>query len=427
MAVKWLTTTFPGVRYYKHELRKHGVKYDQYYAVRFQIDGKSFEQGLGWASEGMSAEKAYNVRCELKDAAKTGKGASTLKERRRIKAIEDEATPIFKDACEKFLEYCGRSLRKRSVRHYKDGLEKARSFVPSKGTGKLEDWKIDEIQRRHLAALVDKIAKDSPSVAIQVRSSLSALYAWAVQSPQEYVQANIVRDIPRPPKPTPRERYLTFEEAGSLWGELDKAEEIAMTGGDGKTDHERHQARENAGDPAMIRLLKFSLLVGCRISEALEMTHKEVDGEWWTVPAVRFKGKRPHRVFLTPTAKSLIEGKGKYVFPSSRSGRRKKVGEPFDPSSVSRYLKRKEYFGLDKFTCHDFRRTLGSGLAMLGFGMDAIGATIGHKLQGVTAEHYVRHTYDAEKQKAMICWEAHLLKLANKEEAKADVIPIQRR
>ena len=78
MAVKWFPTNFTGVRYYKHETRKHGVKFDQYFAVRYQVDKKTVEEGLGWASEGITAEKAYKIRSKLKEAAKTGEGATTL-------------------------------------------------------------------------------------------------------------------------------------------------------------------------------------------------------------------------------------------------------------------------------------------------------------------------------------------------------------
>ncbi len=47
MAVKWEKTRSTGVRCYKHDTRKHGVKFDVYYAIRYQVDGKTKEEGLG--------------------------------------------------------------------------------------------------------------------------------------------------------------------------------------------------------------------------------------------------------------------------------------------------------------------------------------------------------------------------------------------
>ena len=394
---KWTKTKFPGIRCRKHPTRKHGVNFDQYFSIRYQSEGERQEEGLGWASEGWTAKKAYDILCELKNAATTGQGAMRLKERRREKALEQEESPSFSTAMALYLAYCTRSLRLKTLLYYKDGLAKVKEYVPANGTGKLGDWKLKEIQRRHLATLVDNIAADSPSVAIQVRSALSALYAWAIQSPQEYVENNIVRDIPRPPKLKPRDRYLSGSEAGKLWAELQSAK----------------------GDQAMIRCLKFALVVGCRISEARGMTSDEVDGDWWTIPAKRFKGKRPHRVYLTETAKELIgDGKG-LIFPSERTGRE------FDASSFSNWLRRREYFGIGKFTPHDFRRTIGSGLPELGYSQDTIAAVIGHKMQGVTAEHYIRHKYDQEKKAALVRWESHLMKCANPDKEQAEVIPLR--
>jgi len=50
MAVKWIKTTFKGVRYHEHETRKNGIKKDQYFTIRYKLNGKDKEEGLGWAS-----------------------------------------------------------------------------------------------------------------------------------------------------------------------------------------------------------------------------------------------------------------------------------------------------------------------------------------------------------------------------------------
>lgn len=38
------STKFPGVRYREHETRKHGIRRDQYFAVRYQKDGERREE-----------------------------------------------------------------------------------------------------------------------------------------------------------------------------------------------------------------------------------------------------------------------------------------------------------------------------------------------------------------------------------------------
>lgn len=83
---KWIKTNFPGVRYRKHPTRKNGgengVKFDQYFTIRYKLAGKDKEEGLGWASENWTAAKAYDRWKELKESRKSGEGPQTLAEKR---------------------------------------------------------------------------------------------------------------------------------------------------------------------------------------------------------------------------------------------------------------------------------------------------------------------------------------------------------
>lgn len=45
--MKWGKTPFPGVRFRTHATRKHGVKPDQYFLIRYKLNGKDREEGLG--------------------------------------------------------------------------------------------------------------------------------------------------------------------------------------------------------------------------------------------------------------------------------------------------------------------------------------------------------------------------------------------
>jgi site-specific recombinase XerC len=82
---EWIKTKYPGVRFYYHETRKHGVKFDQYFSIRYQRDGKRVEEGLGWASENMTLEKAAKELGDMKEAARLGRsGATRLKEKRTV-------------------------------------------------------------------------------------------------------------------------------------------------------------------------------------------------------------------------------------------------------------------------------------------------------------------------------------------------------
>ncbi|MBC8177414.1 MAG: site-specific integrase [Deltaproteobacteria bacterium] len=102
---KWIRSDYPGVRYRKHKTRKHGIKFDQYFAIYYQFNGKRKEEGLGWASKGWTAKKANLVLAGLKQAQTTGEGETTLKERRDAKRKRTELKALKKKQAITFGEY----------------------------------------------------------------------------------------------------------------------------------------------------------------------------------------------------------------------------------------------------------------------------------------------------------------------------------
>ena len=59
------TKNYKGVYYKEHPTRKNGVQKDKYFTIRYRKDGKAVEEGLGWASEGMTELKAMKILCEI--------------------------------------------------------------------------------------------------------------------------------------------------------------------------------------------------------------------------------------------------------------------------------------------------------------------------------------------------------------------------
>jgi integrase len=72
--------------------------------------------------------------------------------------------------------------------------------------------------------------------------------------------------------------------------------------------------------------LRFIILAACRLGEALKATWDEIDLEAaeWTIPPARMKGRREHRVPLSPEAVELLKGLyredgNRYLFISRRA------------------------------------------------------------------------------------------------------------
>ncbi len=84
MVAKWQKTSFPGIRYREHKIRKHGVNFDRYFTIYYRINGKQKEEGVGWANEGWTLTKVSILLSELKRNHLTGEGPQTLSEKRKF-------------------------------------------------------------------------------------------------------------------------------------------------------------------------------------------------------------------------------------------------------------------------------------------------------------------------------------------------------
>jgi integrase len=153
MTYKWISSKFKGVRFREHNTRKHGVTKDKYFAIRYQAQGKRHEEGLGWASEGWSAKKAFLLLSELKEAAKTGNGPTSLSERRKKAEIETkEAAVRNKQKNLDDLQYCNMFAQYEAS--VKSRLKKWESYrgrykvhiQPFLGNTKIKDISTEEIK-----------------------------------------------------------------------------------------------------------------------------------------------------------------------------------------------------------------------------------------------------------------------------------------
>jgi len=68
LSFKWIK--FHGVRYRKHPTRKHGVKMDQYFTIRYKLNGKDKEEGLDGKRSPRSMEYALSVVRQVFNTAK---------------------------------------------------------------------------------------------------------------------------------------------------------------------------------------------------------------------------------------------------------------------------------------------------------------------------------------------------------------------
>ena len=263
----------------------------------------------------------------------------------------------------------------------------------------LGDRFADSVTRGEISKFIAEIAETRPTRARNVLAQLSAFYSWAL--PQlDNLPSNPCRDAGRPPKPAARDRVLTDPELAGLWRVADGE---ALPWG-----------------PA----LKLLMLTGTRRSEVFEADWSEFDfkAKEWTIPAERAKNALPHIVPLSADAVALLkaipasDGSPK-LFPA--------MGNPENGASGhSRALKRFRKSldeGLrrelaERWTLHDIRRTVATGLQRLGVRFEVTEAVLNHisGAKGGIAGVYQRHDWKAEKRNALDAWAKHLASLVRK-------------
>lgn len=86
MGIIWIKAG-KGIRYFEHPSRKHGKRFDRYYALTYKLDGKTRCEGFGWESENYVPGESLQARAErllaqLRENQRLGNGPRTLADMR---------------------------------------------------------------------------------------------------------------------------------------------------------------------------------------------------------------------------------------------------------------------------------------------------------------------------------------------------------
>lgn len=145
------------------------------------------------------------------------------------------------------------------------------------------------------------------------------------------------------------------------------------------------------------------LLTGQRRSEVLGMNVLEVTGRWWTIAAPRTKPLRAQKVYLSPQAAALWRIAVRELGPAPF----KRVHPDIFSQSVSRLAAKMVADGQveQRFTAHDFRRTMATRLSDHGVAPHVIEKMLNHQMTGVMAV-YNHAEYLPERRAAWRLWGA---------------------
>jgi integrase len=184
-------------------------------------------------------------------------------------------------------------------------------------------------------------------------------------------------------------------------------------------------------EPPYRQAYQTLLLTGLRLNEAVQARWSEIEGDVWTIPAERMKGKngqaRPHVVPITPALRKVFDtvprgSKGDFIFSRDNGATAvtiiSRVKADLDKLMLEASRRRAIARGEDSdkamlrpWRNHDIRRTCRTTLSRLGVSYDVAEAVLAHAIGGVGGI-YDRWERFPEKRDALERWAKFLGELS---------------
>lgn len=366
--MKWQKTNFPGVRYRTHSTRKHGVQSDRYFSIRYRLGGKLFEEGIGWASQGMSASKAAGYRAKLKEAHRTGKGAQTLSEAREEKQAERAREDRDSLAFGAFYRQTYEPLAKANKSFQSCNTERClykwvEPVIGNKPLSKISPLHLERIKKNMAdAGRAPRTIHYALALIRQVFNLARTLNLHEGQNP--------VNQVKKPRADNRRVRFLSREEAERLLTEL------------------RDSGLDQLHDMSLL-----ALYCGLRAGEIFNLSWDCIDFERGSVRLKDTKSGRGRVVFMTDRVKGMFErrsesadGRG-LVFPARTGSRAVEVSNAFAAVVERMGFNRGIEDRRDKVVFHTLRHTFASWLVENGVDLFTVKELLGHSSLSMTERY----------------------------------------
>jgi site-specific recombinase XerD len=378
----WQRSDYRGVRFREHDTRTHGITKDKYFVIRYQFNGKRYGESLGWASEGMSAKKAFLILAELKQNQATSTPPFTLKEklsneqeRRDSEKQEKIQTESINITFKTFFECSYLPIQRTHKRK--------RSLIPE--TGQAENWifpVVGCIPMKDISSFhIERIKKNLLDAG---RSPRTIQYCLATirQVWNHARRAGIISgdsptlNVKIPKFDNRRERYLNPTECDNLLEELKK-----------------HSI-------TTYQIATVSLDTGMRFAEITSLQWQNIDLVRESISIMDTKSGRNRTVYMTNRVKTMLSGMQNtgpdaLVFPDQNGGMIKQISNIFD--IVVNKLMLNAGINDNRLKCvfHSLRHTHASRLLESGADIYRVKELLGHA-SVTTTERYSHITAERD-------------------------------
>lgn len=373
MSFNWIKTKTTGVRYREHPTRKHGIRFDRYFTIRYKLNGKDKEEALGWESQGWTEKKAAARLSELKEAQRTGIGEITLADKRKVaqKKAEAEAMALEQKAkdnitfSELFQRYIEQALQDKERKTCIEEQSKYNKWIlPLFGNKPLK-----EISPFLLEKLKKVMADEgkAPRTITYVLALIRQVFNYA-KNHDLYQGDNPVSKVKKPSEDNRRVRFLSHEEANLLLNELAKV------------------------SPMLHNISLLSLHCGLRAGEIFNLEWTDIDFTNETILIKDTKSGRNRNAIMTKDVKAMFEKMDKdfhtnIVFLSRKGKKTTEVSRSFDRTIDKIGFNRGITDRRQKVVFHTLRHTYASWLVMSGVDLYTVQRLMGHSTIAMTERY----------------------------------------
>lgn len=387
MTNNYIKCRTPGIRYREHATRKHGMKLDRYYAIRFKIAGVERGEGVGWASQGWTEEKVAEILHLLKRNAKTGMGPCRLCELREAgrqsqqqqaeaEAELNKASLSFAKVCADYFKEAGEDKKAKTVNTENSLFYKwIEPAIGSKVLHEIVPFHLEQVKKGMRDAGLSESSQRS------VFHVIRQVFAYA-RKHDLYNGSDPVKKIKMPRKDNARDRFLTQREAAILLDAL-------------------FVKSEDLHDMAVL-----GLYCGLRFGEIASLDWACVNLGNETIQIQDTKTKHNRTAYMTKEVKAVFQrrkktGKGAgLVFPSRSGG--------ISPEPSDTFSKTVEELGFNqgvtddrqKVVFHTLRHTFASWMVQAGEELYRVKELMGHA-SIKTTERYAHLAPDGNRKAAM--------------------------
>ena len=377
-----------GIRVREHPTRKHGIKPDLYFVIRYQKDGKRQEESLGWASQGMTLHKARLALAQLREAARTGNGATSLRAQREealaARKAEQEAAQQEAQKNRTFSQFREELYWPSAQQRKSPGALRSESAIfkhwlrPHIGKMLLQDILPGQIQAVADAVLARGRAPRTAQYVLAVISQVwNAAYGYGLVSGE-----NPVRRVKKPRTDNRRMRFLSRQEAFALLEEI-------------------RPRSQDLYDSCLL-----SLFCGLRAGEIYALHWGDICFEGGEIFIRDPKNGYNRYAYMTTEVRTMLrrrfcgQTRNELVFPANTGSKRVQASKLFERCVNTLGLNDGYTDRRQRIVFHSLRHTFASWHVEQGTPLYQVGALLGHRSPQMT-QRYSHLSPDAIRKAAL--------------------------